>query len=146
MAEQLGRMHKRFVVDGATIEFMPESRRARRGVRKPLTGHVFNFNQIGAQVLCSDTVQVQPGDRLSTTVNLRSRRAWIKAFAEVKWVRAVPSRPFKRMGVTFVDLGSADMRKLRDMEFEYAPIQENELKGQTARLMANYRLPSMSEE
>jgi hypothetical protein len=139
MADEVGRLHQRFVVDGATLEFQVGGGLFRRGAAQ--TGHVLNFGLGGIQVLCSNQVELKAGDRLDVTIHLRDKRNWLKGQGEVRWCREVPGRPFKRVGVRLADLAADQLAEMRDMEQEYLPIQDGETKGQTGRLIETYKLP-----
>lgn len=141
MADEIGRMFQRFVVDGATLDLQQEGGLFRRG-SKPQTGHVLCLSQGGVQALCSDQVDLKDGDRWGMTVHLRNRRNWLKISGEVRWCRKVPKRPFKRAGFGFVDADADQLRLLRELEHDLLPVQESEAKGQTGRLAETYKLGS----
>ena len=139
MADELGRMHQRFLVDGATVEFQHAGGLFRRG-SKPQTGHILSFSQGGVQLLMSGQAEANPGDKVDLAVHLRNHRNWLKAMGQVIWCRDVPSRPFKRAGVRFNDMDADQAKVLRDLEMDYLPIQDGESRGQTGRLVENYKL------
>jgi len=145
MAEELGRMFQRFVVDGATLDFQAEGGIFRRGA-KPQTGHVLNLGQGGMHILCSDQVELRVGDKLAVNLHLKGRHSWLKTTAEVRWCRKVPGRPFKRAGLRFQELDAEQLRLVRNLEHDQLPVQAAEIRGQTGRLIENYKLPAETSE
>jgi len=135
-----GRQYQRFVIDGANLDIQAEGGLLRLGGKKSFGAQMLNLSQGGLQFLAKNEVPVKEKDKLAITVILRDQRN-LKLSGELVWRRETPDRPFIIAGLKFGDLDPAVTRTLRDMEHDFVKSQEQEMQGQTGRLIRAFALP-----